>query len=122
MVFKAFDGTWFFLSISPKSNHQATDEKMRAPVLSVRLVACKLDLLLVTLLAVTVAYCSCESVTPGGFPTCKYAVQDWGFIKSGAEVYQSGCFTEGQHGLKWFWSVKGLENTIQRHLKRLLVR
>ena len=91
-------------------------------MLLVRLVTCKIDLVLVTLLTITVASCDCESVIPGGFPTCKYAMQDRMFIKAGAEVYKSGCTAEDQHGLKRFWSAKNLENAVQRHSKRLLVR
>jgi len=91
-------------------------------VLSGRLVTCKLDLVLVTLLIVSVAYCDCESVIPGGFPTCRYTMQDRGFIKSGAEVYKSVCTAKDQRGLQRFWMVKSLENAIQKQLRRLSVR
>lgn len=31
---------------------------------------------------------------------CKYAMQDRGLIKSGAEAYKSGCAAEDQHGFE----------------------
>lgn len=37
-------------------------------------------------------------------------------------MYKSGYTAEDQHGVKMFWSAKNLEDAIQRHPKRLLVR